>query len=356
MQGGSGKWLILAGDFPATLNKESRETELAISESPDAYGMDLDTPGLLAAISSEPTGTARIQDTQTVTAPQGETISGVMEWIYNRLWRIDDTNTNHLRYGSPDQRDYYFAQRHGLVPFTDSATAITVFVPAGRGGLVVVKSDGSFYIPNASDRSGKFTKSVISQDFVNATANLVSSFGGVAYTVNSTGVYSFDGEKVTELTAKIRNSLAPFNASAITFDHDKKWMIGGATEWAIDLNNGKLYDYSTAGFRFTSRALRGENHEPISVERLAFMIDHSSTAGGQLSYQAKVEEGDWSDAKTIDLPYEADGYSRVEESLYSEDIATCRKWQMRITSLSSNVRIKQIQVYVTGLEAQDISA
>ena len=350
MDGVSGRWITLANNFPPTLNRELRETELQPNESPDAYGIDLDTPGLLSAISTEPTGTARIQDTQTATLK-----AGAMSWIYNRLWRIDDTNGNHLRFGAPDYRDDYFAQGRGVIPFTESATAILTFVPAGRGGLVVVKSDGSYFIPNASDRSGNFAKLDIHQDFLTDTANKVTTFEGVAYCVNSNGVFAFDGERVTELTRNIRNDLAPFNDSALTIDHDKKWLIGGSTEWAIDLNDGKLFDYSTAGFRWTSRALRGPDHEPLSVDRVAFMVDHSSTAGGELAYQVKTEENDWTDARTIPIEYQADNYSRVEESLPLEALYTCRKWQIRITSLSSNIRIKEIQVYNTLAEAQDYS-
>ena len=359
MIGNDGRWITLASDFPATLNKEARETELQPNESPDAYGMDLDTPGLLAAISTEPTGTARILDPQaSPTATGGETLGAFMFWLYNRLWGIDVTNSNHLRYGAPDYRDTYFAQRTGLLTFTESSEAIVNFVPAGSQGLVVVKADSSFYVPNAGARDGKFIKTDVNQGFVCDTAAQINSFEGVAYCVNANGVFSFDGQTVTELTRNIRNDLSPFTTSTITFDHDKKWLIGGPvpgnTNWAIDLTNGKLFDYSQDAFRWTSRALRGEDHEPLTVDRIALMVDHSSTAGGQLAYQLKIEEQDWTDAVTVDLDYTSDQYSRVEIPL--DTVEMCRKWQIRFTSLSTNVRIKEIQVHNTLAEAEAFSA
>ena len=49
-----GDWKVLAGNFPPTINREKNDTELEIGETPDAYQLDWDTPGLLAAISGEP--------------------------------------------------------------------------------------------------------------------------------------------------------------------------------------------------------------------------------------------------------------------------------------------------------------
>ncbi len=364
MNGTDGRWLTLATDFPATLNKEARETELEPNESPEAWGMDLDTPGLLAAIDTEPTGTFRIENLQPVTAPQGETISGSMTWLYNRLWRIDDTNSNHLRFSAPDYRSTYFAQRTGLITFTESVTDIIKFVECGRGGLVVCKSDGSWFVPNATDQSGNFTKTQINQAFTLANSGSITTHEGVAYLVNSNGVFSFDGDSVNELTVNVRNDLEPFNDDdpntdgLLTIDHEKKWLIGGFpdTTWAIDLNNGKLFDYSQTGFRWTSRALRGEDHEPLSIDKVSLMVDHSSADGGQITYQVKVEERDWTDEITLDIDYTDDEYSRFDFHLPEEAIQMCRKWQIRFTSLSSNVRIKEVQVHSTIVEAQDYSS
>ena len=123
---------------------------------------------------------------------------------------------------------------------------------------------------------------------------------------------------------------------------------------AIDLSNGKLFDY-TSGFRFTSRALTGPDTNPLSVTRVAVMLDHSSTAGGELTYDCKLSEQAFSSVKKIQLPYNDDQFSRIEFNLETEDIATCRKWQLRLKSLSGNVRIKEIQVWTQTSEAQDYS-
>ena len=355
-----GDWKVLAGDFPPTINREKNDTELEIGETPDAYQLDWDTQGLLSAIASEPTGDAVIRELITVpTALGGETLVNPMTYLYNRLWGILTLPSDQLRYGCKGYRDQFVAQHHGRIAFSDDTQPLLTFVPVDPQGMVVVKNStaaesGSYYIPNAGNDTGKFTIIPFKQGFHASTASHVNSYADKAYCSNADGVFSYDGKDVAELTAPVRNDLGSFVAQPLLLDYDKNVIIGTG-EYLIDLNNGKLFDYGTAGFLYTSPTLDNENKEPFAVQRIAFIIDHDSAAGGEIAFAVKLEEGDYGTSISLQVPYERDGYQRVEYDFDYEDIRTARQWRMKITSLPTNIRIKEIQVYSSDFQAQDYS-
>jgi hypothetical protein len=267
--------------------------------------------------------------TTDVPAGGGETISGAMTWLYNRLWRIDDTTNTKLRYGAPDYQTQYFAQRNGVITFDEDTQPLLAFLPIEPQGMVVVKdstaaTSGSYFIPNAASRDGKFEVLNIKQGFEASTATHLATHDGRVFCSNANGVFAFNGQKVEEMTGAIRNNLGSF--------------VG-----------------ATAGFLYTSPTLDAEDKAPFAAQRIAFIVDHSTSAGGDITFSVQLEEGGYGDDIVLSVPYSKDKYQRVEYDFDYDDIRTARQWRLRITGLDENIRVREIQLFSTDFEAQDYS-
>ena len=335
-------WLTLAGDFPPTLNKEADPVKLAPNESPDAYGIDPEEEGLLAA-GTAATGTTRAAVTKTIA-------TATWYWYYNRAWKATTTT---LDVGAPDYDTIYFRQA-GAGPFTTDANIIS-YMPALGDSMWVGTLTGSHLIRNATDQRGFFELGPFSQEMLVPASTCALTLDGFPIAFNANGVFSWDGRKVTELTRKIRNNLGAFAYSAagtdtVKADYAKKWIVGqDATvgKFVIDTETGKLFDYSTSGFRFTTRTLaQTQGYAPFQVGGIAFVYEAS--ARGEIEWQTKSEDGSWYTERKLVVPYEEGSFTRMEAELRNP-ILSARRFAVRLTALSSTIKIREIQITVQGL-------
>lgn len=334
-------WMTLAGDFMPTLNKEDDPTKLKVNESPDCYGVNCDTPGRLAA-GTIPTGTARIAPTKSV---HGQTYN----WYLNRLWRVISSNI--LTWGSPWYDDKLLLQGVGKHQFDAN---IVTFMPCLEDALWVATASGSYLLNFAKDNRGFFNMNKLSQEMTVSDANNALTLNGMPIASNANGVFMYDGRQVKELTAKVRNSLGNFSNKAITANYTKGWVVG-TNSFVVDTLSGNLYDYGTSGFRFTSRTLTASSgNSPFIVGRIGFVLEHTDSADGTISWQTKVEDNDWEDQEDIDCSA-IQGYMSRVDTMMNSDPTNCHRFALRITALPSNIRIKEIQAEVTGLMLGDIS-
>jgi len=329
-------WLELAGDFPPSLNKEVANTQLKVGETPDSYGIDPGADGVLKS-GSCPVGTARVATTKSVAG-------NTYYWYYNRLWRIVTTA---LHVGAPWLDDIFLTQEMSL--FDLITTGIEV-IPIGNDQMAVVTATGTYFMDNCRDTRGFFALGRFWQELNADGTTKVTSLDGNLVVSNTTGVFLSDGNSVKELTKLVRDSLGSFSNIAILADYKKKYIIG-TDKFVIDLGNGgKLFDFGTSGFLFTSRTLQSDvDARPFAVDAIAFILEQSDTAGGTISWSSKIEDNDWYAESDINIVSQQDQYTRHEITL--ENSRACgRKFAIKITGLSSNIKIKSIQVMVKGFE------
>jgi len=324
-------WFVLAGDFPPSVNTDDDDTRLKPFESPSCYGVDITRDGQLKT-GSIPPGTARSAPTKTVSAV-------VYSWYYKRLW-LAATNT--LSYYAPEYDDAVFPQDLGK--FTFDANIVT-FMPAFQSDMWVVTGAGSSLLKASNDPRAFFEPTRLAQEMDVAAANRAITLDGIPYVSNATGVFSWDGNGTKEWTRPVRGSLGSFGAVAILADYEKKYIIG-TSNFAIDTSNGKLFDYGTSGFLFTSRTLaQPAQYSPFQVGGVAFVIERANTTDGTIKWQTKFEDNDWFDEDDIRI---LDDKTRVQRNLENK-ITAARKFAVRVTTLSSNIYIREIQVVVSGL-------
>ena len=324
-------WLVLAGEFPPSVNTDDDDTKLKPFESPECYGVDMTIDGRLKT-GTIPTGTARSSPTKTVGAV-------TYSWYYKRLWLATTTT---LSYGAPEYDDAFFPQDLGK--FTFDASIVT-FMPVLERDLWVATATGSIMLRGTNDPRSFFDPGRFVQEMDVAAANRALSLDGIPFASTATGVFSWDGNNTKEWTRNVRDSLGSFGAVAITANYDKKYIIGTA-KFAIDTSNGKLFDYGTSGFRFTSRTLAQPNqYNPFQVGAVGFVIERADASDGTIKWQTKFEDNDWFDEDDIRI---LDDKTRVQRDLENR-IGAARKFAVRITSLSSNIYIREVQVVVSGL-------
>ena len=354
-------FVTLAGNFPPTLSKESQPEGLKPNESPDCYGVDCEKDGRLKT-GSCPAGTAR-------TAPAGTGSYTACSWYYNRLWYASGAV---LHYGAPEYRSTFLRQGTGQLT---ADAAIVAFMPCMDNALWIATATGSHIVRNADDRLGRFDLSKFSQEAVVPVAGCALTLGGIPYLLNAGGLFAFDGSKTKEISRPVRDSLGPFYYSAagtdgIKADYTKQYVIGydgTATKFAVDIRpenftdnsreqqSEKLFDYSTSGFRFQSRTIaHSRAYNPFTVSSIVFIIEHGNTSGGGISWQSRTEHGSWYDENEVVANYESGSYTRIEVPL-ENPLRTGHRFDVRLTSLSSNIYIKEIQVCVAGLSVGSYS-
>lgn len=327
-------FVTLAGDFPPTLNKEQDATLLKPNESPDCYGVDCDKDGRLKT-GSCPTGT-------TITPPAGTGSYTSWAWYYNRLWKASTTT---LTYGAPEYRNFVY--RQGLGSLTADASIVT-FLPSGERDLCLFTASGAQIVSNADSHDNRFVLGRLMHELKATGATKVLVLDGNPVVSNTSGVFLYDGQKTVELTRAVRDSLGSFSDVAITADYTKKRIIG-TSKYVIDLASGKLFDYGTAGFRFTTRTLsHSGEYNPFQVISVVFLIEHGSTAGGTISWQSKSDDDEWWTETGADAPYSDNTMTRVRVPI-DNAVRNCRRFAVRLTGLTSNIYIREIQVEVRGL-------
>lgn len=327
-----GPWIVLAGDFPPTLNKEDDPAKLKIGESPACTGISCASSYVLRT-GSVPLGTDRSAVTKTF---GGYT----WQWMYNRVWRSSGST---LYYGAPEYADKYVAQ--GLGNLTADA-AIVTFMQAFENAVWIVTATGSHIITQTEDARGWYELRKLYQEMSSSTAANCLTLNGIPFVCNANGVFSFDGDTLKEWTRPIRNTLGSFADVAIKADYAKGWIIG-TNKFVLDAGNGKLYDYG-AGFSYATRTLvQNANWGPFSVDRLAFILEWGSGGDATVGYDLKLEERDWAPQDDISIIYESGSQTRVEVPI-TADLRTAHRFQLRLTSLSSNLYIREIQACVTN--------
>lgn len=327
-------WYELAGQFPASLNTSDDPTKIKVYESPACYGTDCTKDGRLA-VGSVVTGTTR-------SAPTKAIGSTTYNWIYNRLWLPSSTT---LRWGAPDYDANYFPHGIGAL-MTDYV--ILAIMPCLDNQLWVLTADGSYFISGANSRNEDFELGEFHQELRTSSATYAMTLNGMPVVSNSAGVYMYDGNKITELTRPVRSSVGSFTATAITADYLNKRIIGG-TKWVIDAQTGKLFDYGTTGFLFTTRALtQVKGYAPFTVNSMAISFELGSVADGTISWATKAEDGDWFQEEDIEIKMDEPDKTRIERMILNQN-RSVHKFQVKITALSSHIYIRSILLNLVDL-------
>jgi hypothetical protein len=333
-----GGWVVLAGKFPPTLNKENDPIRIQPNESPSSYGIAWASEDYLRS-GTVPTGTARFNPTRSV---GGNTYS----WYYKRLCRA---SADKLIVGSPNMDDVFLAQ-NGISKIPFGATVLTFF-PCLGDGMMVITASGSHLLTNCADSRGLeyFQRGELLKDFYTANAAYATVLNDIPYVCNAKGVFSYDGREVKELTRAVRDSIGNFASVAILADYDNDLIIG-TNKFAIDTKSGKLFDYGTSGFYWESRVIaQSFDYNPFDVQSVAFVIHHASTAGGKIGWSSKTENTDWYEEQTINIPYQEGKYTRIEAAV-ARPIRTGYRFQIKLNSLSSNIYIREIQVCLQNFD------
>jgi len=317
-------WVLLSGDLPPTLNTRSPATDLTPAETPSSYGIEPNRIGKLVN-GTCPAGTAAVVKTYTIGGTD-------YEWHFNRVWRISGTQ---LIYGAPEYTTVYYPQGLGHLDFTEDGNSLLKMLPVGDS-MIVFKTTGAYLIPNVSDHNATYTHGDIIQEASVATATHAVSIGGLAYASNAYGLFSVSptGE-VNEVTFPIRGS-STFKSVVLTADYNKKYLVGATDKSCYDILTKKTFDYNTSGFLYTSRSLRMTGRElqgnPFTVSRVAFEIEHTAEADGEIVFATQMDSRGWNDEQTIDAIYERETTERAQMDLDVQE--NCRAFRIKITSLS----------------------
>jgi len=333
-------WVQLAGDFPPSVNNTDDPSKIKPFESPSCYGVDCTKDGYLK------TGTIPSSVNAVVTT---KTVHGVARlWYYNRLWNFSGMV---LTFGAPDYDDFYYAQAMGKLKAY--ANIITI-LPCFNTDVVVITATGSHMVQQTVDARGWYEFAEFLQDFYTDSSTKAVIMNATPYVANTRGVFSYDGQKINEWTRPVRYSLGSFQDVAIAADYTRRFIIGTA-KFAIDTEKNKLFDYGTAGFLFTSKTLMGEGGRPFEFDNVGFQIEHADGANGTIEWQVKVEDGDWVDQDDIEcIAGEQGSQSFIQVPVIGVNTA-CHKMTVRLTSLSSNIYIRDINVCVRGLAQEAYS-
>ena len=330
------RWIVLAGNFPPTLNKEDDPSTLNPNETPDAYGVDMTADGYLKS-GSIPTGTAR--------SPETNTFAGKSwEYYHNRSWY--DTGAT-LHYTAPYYNDYDVRQGVGKLGANDT---IQDFMPAFGADMWVCTAKGSHMIRGTIDQRGFYNMDEFRRELKATGDNRCLVVDGQPIVSNTSGVFRFDGRATTELTRSIRGNLGNFSNKPITADYQNKRLVGDSN-FAIDLNNGNLYDYGTSGFRFQSRTIAQprSSYRPFTVQSVAFEYEMTTPANGAtIDFETKIEDGDWEEEEQVVIEDLENQRTKMIVPL-ERSVRTGRRMALRITSIDSNIKLKQIELLVDEL-------
>jgi hypothetical protein len=333
-------WVTLSSRFPATLNTETDILDLKDGQTPDAWNQDLDNPGRLA-LGSQAAGTARIADTSTIGAT-------VYNWYFRRLWDASGTN---LFYGGEEYYDVFLRRGLGVVGFDEDAQNIVAFFPFAAG-MFVGKSTGGYALDIRSFKHGN-----IEQQMAVDVATHATELDGVAYSSNTAGLYAWTGRAVSELTAPARDAATHFASRILTIDYDKKRLIGAdnadstSVQFVYDAQTQGLFRFEDTGFRWTSRALHKQDLTPFVVKDIRIIYENTDEKRAQIKYQLRRDKTDWDREERWALPY-ATGTRLFARTQPPTSIAG-GLFQMRITDISNNIRIRSIELRTDTASGRD---
>ena len=333
-------WFPISSVFPAGLDTETDPVDLKDGMTPDAYGMDIDDPGFLKS-GSIPSGTSLIKKQYTIGA-------NTWDWYYKRAWRSSSAN---LLWNSPEYTAIILPQGLGKLSFDEDAQSIVTFLPFAGNDMFVGKSTGGYRVPNASSLRGDFQHTNIVPSMLVSTATHATELDGTIYVSNTNGLMAWGGNAVTEVTENVRDSVSIFQSKALTLDQQKKRIIGAAS-FVYDIATKKLFNFLTSGFRFTSRTLRASKTAvPFTVTAVGFQYVNSGTGDGVIKYQIKRDKNEWEDVITVDVRYDSE--ERTLATSYPENEFEARSFRLRVTSISSNIKIRSIDLLVDANSVEE---
>jgi len=344
----SAEWVPLATKFPCTLSKDMAPEAIADGESPDAFGLGIDKPGWLYYDSAPSSGTAWT-GINTVSAPTYAPATCTWRYCFNRLFGFPATGAT-VYYGAMNYDSTYLLQNLGFIPVDDSGESsdITNIVPILGGLVAVFKSANLHIIRNADSPGGSLTAEYVKQSTGLPVAGNVLVMDDTLIWCNTHGVFSYNGQTITELTLPIRNNLGTFVSTAVTSltaDFEKRRVIGLNTtgKFIIDLNDKPmLYDYSTSGFRFTSKTLVAEDASPLLIDKIMLVYQYSASDSATVNIDVKIND-EWKTESTFTIrPATDNGMAMIPLS----NMLACRKFAMRITNMSSSLYINSIMCHV----------
>jgi len=146
---------------------------------------------------------------------------------------------------------------------------------------------------------------------------------------------------VEELSEKVRTRATTSGKwlnTAVLKDEENRRIIGTA-KFVYDVRSKKFFDYSSTGFRFTSRTLMAEDYSPITVSKLGFVIENAGKKRRTMKVQIKRDKG-WEDEEKVTILYDETGRTFLEWPL--PQFLAARNFTMRITSMPSDVYIRKI--------------
>jgi hypothetical protein len=337
----------LAGDFPPSVNTTDDITALKPFESPACYGVDCQRDGQLKT-GSILTGTARVATTKTISAT-------TYYWHYDRCWRSSGAD---LIFGAPFYDDVYQVQGRGKVT---AEASIVAFMPCFNTRMWVATASGSQFVDNAMSQGSASSGGVMRlgqlvQELTLSTGHGTSALtlDEIPYLVNTKGIWSYDGQNVKEWTRPVRYTLGSFGSEvALTADYQQKFIIGAA-KFVLDPLTGKLFDYGTSGFLFTSRTLVADGYRPFGIGDLFFSVQFSpdDPSDATINWETKTEDSDWTTEEDI-VVQSVDGMKTMVVARPQNSITTAHKFAIRITGLSSNLYIRQIDIDVAGFAHGD---
>jgi len=334
-------------DFPAGLDTKTDPTDLKDGSTPAAYGLDLDVDQRLAA-GSVPVGTARTAKTfDNIEDAYGNT--NTYYWYYNRLWRWDD---NDLYWGAQGYDNYFYPVGRTLREFSETATDILTVLPYGEFQLAVFKADCTYVVSNIQDTRDLTFKTDCYQEISIADASHAVELDGVVYASTSTGLKAFTGTGVKDLTRSVRDGASAFSGKELKADYNKKRIIG-TDAFVYDVESDRLFDYTTSGFLWTSPALRTDTFAPFVVDNIIFGIEHTDEDDATFTYQHKTGDEDWSDEKRVYCRYDTEIHTSVTE--YPDESYMARKFQIRITDMDDNIRIRNIAPEISGAAQHELT-
>lgn len=349
------QWATIAGDFPATLVRDIAPEYLKDGQTPDSYGLGIDRPGYLYAEPSVSTGTYW-DAMATVSTPTDTPISGSQTWRYwhNRLWGWPTSwptvaTTDKVYYGAAGYDTDYLIDGLGYFPLNDATEIVYQVVPFGPN-MAVFTTDNLYIVRNAAASGYALNAEHVRQaGSVNIPSDVVS-VDGVLYWANTRGIFAYDGQNVRELTQPVRSSLAPFSYSTVrklyaNFDRHRIVGLNASDATAFIIEPGEqvgLYDYSTSGFRFTTRTLAGKEGEPLVIDKVAFTYQYSGTTAPTIGLDVKINDT-WKTDVDHRIQFTQDN-GRSEAAL--DNMLACRRFALRVRSMTSGLYVSQIMVHV----------
>jgi len=159
------------------------------------------------------------------------------------------------------------------------------------------------------------------------------------------------GGEVEEVSKLVRTDIDRWNTTELKIDRAKRRIVGtnasqGET-WIYDKGMGKFFYWNTSSptnFRWTSRTILNGKHKPFSVRRIQLTYDNTGNTQGVVKYQLRGDDGEWTREETFKFEKDEGTYKRAV--IDPEQTPQSREFTMRLTSLSSTIRIHRVDVQV----------